>query len=116
MIKTGDILKRKDNRITVKVLGVCDEVYFLSQWNDHDIAEGFYTLSELKERFEIPTEKWVPEIGFKYFVSRTDDSDYYSFGFWEDCSLDNYRLERNLIFKTKEEAIARAKQLLNISE
>jgi hypothetical protein len=117
MIKTGDILKRKNSSQTVKVLGVCDEVYFISLSDVHGKANsGAYTLSELKERFEIPEEKWVPERGDQYYVADITEPDYYFITVRVNSKNDQMRLQRNLVFKTPEEAIARAKQLLGISE
>jgi hypothetical protein len=116
MIKTGDILKDKLNGKTLKVLGVCDEVYFISGMCRHDVTGGSYTLSELQKYFEIPEEKWVPEIRERYYYASVDTRDYYYESCWSDDDVDQIRLQRNLVFKTKEEAIARAKQLLGISE
>jgi hypothetical protein len=117
MIKTGDILKEKDGTHTVKVLGVCDEVYFVSQNSRHNEASsGVYTLSELKNFFEIPEEKWVPKNGNIYYFADVDMINFHGSCNWINDNTDQARLQRNLVFKTPEEAIARAKQLLNISE
>jgi hypothetical protein len=117
MIKTGDILKEKNGPESVKVLGVFDEMYFVSQYDNHNKASNAnYTLLDLKECFEIPEEKWVPEIGENYCLADIESADYYYYTQWDNHKTDQMRLQRNLVFKTKEEAIARAKQLLGISE
>ena len=61
-------------------------------------------------------EKWQPKVGDKYYIPRTSRELYYDDLIWENDSYDNRMLERNIVFKTKEEAIKVAKKMLKALE
>jgi len=56
--------------------------------------------------------KWKPEIGECFFVPSLMSLNFYTCYSWDNDSLDNTKFGRGLVFKTKEEAISRAKQML----
>jgi hypothetical protein len=65
---------------------------------------------------ETVEEKWKPDVGERCYspdIYNPEDPSCYT---WENDSEDRLALKHNLVFKTKEEAIARAKELLGIKE
>jgi len=57
--------------------------------------------------------KWKPEMGEIYYVPNPLSFDFYTILSWDNDTSDNTKLGRGLVFKTKEESISRAKQMLN---
>lgn len=127
--KKGDIIKTSDD-CYAKVLTVYDGIYFLSDfWNYKNSKEeierrsmrtsiGYHTDSSLEDftLVERPKEKWVPKDGDRYCIPDVTHDEFYYWECWENNYVDERHLERNLVFKTKEEAIARAKEMLGIKE
>lgn len=60
--------------------------------------------------------KWVPEKGERIFYVDLYADEHYCPGEWSNTRLDIDAYKNKLIFKTKEEAIARSKQLLGIKD
>lgn len=112
-IKKGDVLKAKIGLAERTVLGVADDIYFLSlDSKENGLGEFFYTLEGLKETFELPEEKWVPKEG--EMVYRIEDfmtilgADSYSQAFLDELtSIGN-------VFKTEEEAEAKLAEVLAV--
>lgn len=66
-IKQGDILQYKDGDGSRKVLGICGDVYFLSEYDDYNSCDAGYTLKEIEEDFILPKSKWKPKNGEEYY-------------------------------------------------
>ena len=60
--------------------------------------------------------KWVPKKYDDYFVAQVLLYSLFDIANWDNSLTDNHRLTHNLVFQTKKEAIARAKELLGIKE
>jgi len=56
--------------------------------------------------------RWKPKLGESYFVPNPLSFDFYTILSWDNDISDNTKLGRGLVFKTKEESISRAKQML----
>ena len=61
-------------------------------------------------------EKWEPKSGEDVFLSDIGSEIFWRNYCWFGDTEDLHRLSHNLVFKTKEEAIARSKELLAIKE
>jgi len=108
----GQILTNKDGS-TVKILGVSDEIIFISTLNDHTIAHHASTKQGLIALGWIfPVEKWVPERGMAYFIPDLFAENKYTVSSWFDRKFDNHWLANNLVCRTKEEAIALTDKML----
>ena len=107
------ILTNKNGE-TVKILGVINEIIFISQPNDHTKANGSnYTKEELiKSGWIFPVEKWTPEINDIYYVPNVISDTKYSSFLWTDKNYGNYYLANNLVCRTLEEAIALTDKML----
>jgi len=99
---------------TVKILGVTNEIIFISHENDHTSAsDANYTKQDLIDLGWIfPVEKWVPEKGMTYFIPDVSGENKYYPSTWANHEIDNYRLANNLVCRTKEEAIALTDKML----
>jgi hypothetical protein len=125
--KAGDIVRDDDG--FRRVFGIVGEVVFASGllMNIHNVkvshdAYAFfpsdYANWEIVERDGKPyePEKWKPENSQTYFTPSVWDRSFAIETFWADDSEDITRLERGLVFKTSEEAIAKCKEMLGINE
>lgn len=104
-IKLGDILKCKVNVNTEsrKVLGILNNLYFLSNYSNHNSYYDCYTLEEIEEAFELPKEKWVPKNEEKYFfVTQNGGVTFYYFV--SEDSINEKILKHGNYFKTEKEA------------
>jgi hypothetical protein len=75
--------------------------------------------TELKMLQETVEEKWKPAIGQEYFYpnptfNRTFSGNRYYCSYWLNDSVDESRLEHNLVCKTKEEAQEKAEKMLAV--
>jgi len=61
-------------------------------------------------------KKWKPEIWKKYYVPALTEDDFYWVNIYIDDDYDRFLLKRGLICKTKEEAIALAKKMLEVAK
>ena len=109
----GQILTNKNGE-TVKILGVTNEIIFISQPNDYKTANNSNcTKVDLTNAgFIFPVEKWIPETGNKYFTPSFTDEDKHDFEYWDNDKTDNFRLANNLVCRTPEEAIALTDKML----
>ena len=57
-------------------------------------------------------KKWVPLKGDIYFYARPTGCELYNDCVWSNDEFDKWLLKHNLVFKTKQEAIAAAKFML----
>ncbi len=62
-IKKGDVLKHKFRDGNIKVLGIFEDLYVLSELNDYKRCIGLYTKEQMEEYFDLPKEKWTPKEG-----------------------------------------------------
>jgi hypothetical protein len=103
-IKQGDILKYKSGG-TVKVLGICGEVYFMSHNDDYTRCLGGFTIQELQKEVNLPKDKWVPDFKMEYwFITDQGGKDCAT---WVDDPIDRAHLVFGNCFKTKEECEAK---------
>jgi hypothetical protein len=63
---------------------------------------------------EIIKKPWKPKHGEEYYYPAIITTEGISLTHWENDIVDRHRFEHNLIYKTKEEAIARAKEILEL--
>lgn len=61
-------------------------------------------------------ERWAPKYGETYYCPEPDDEPKYFSEKWDGNELDNLLFSRNLVCKTKEEAIALAEKMLKAVE
>jgi hypothetical protein len=57
-------------------------------------------------------EQVVPEIGSLYFTASPSNTNMYVDHHWANDFIDKYRLEKGLVYRTAENAIARSKAML----
>ena len=109
----GQILTNK-NGDTVKILGVTNEIIFISQVGDHTTAcDTNYTKQDLVGiGFIFPVEKWTPEMDEKYYMPLLNSENKYDSYRWTNHKVDNHRLANNLVCRTREEAIALTDKML----
>lgn len=67
-------------------------------------------------RDSLVVRKWIPKMKEVYFIPSICYSDLFQGTIWGGFLDDFHRLDHNLVFKTKEEAVLRAKELLGIKE
>ena len=106
------ILTNKDG-YTVKILGVLNEVIFISRENEHTGAGSFYTKAELINRgYIFPVEKWTPEMQSSYFIPNVTSRSKHNLSIWANDEMDNIHLANNLVCRTPAEAIALTNKML----
>lgn len=66
---------------------------------------------KLNEKYGIPT-KWYPNIDDNYYYISFSSANNVSYTFWDNTFTENRFLDKNLIFKTKEEAEFVANKML----
>lgn len=66
---------------------------------------------KLNEKYGIP-KKWRPKINDKYYYISLGYANNVGYTFWGNTSIENRYLEKNLIFKTREEAQFVANKML----
>jgi hypothetical protein len=115
-VTKGQILKDKNDNDRVKVLEILGDIVFISTCHDHERVRSYYTLKEINDRFELPEEKWIPKDGETYYIPDIGTPDLFFSAAWTNDKYDDLRMSRGIVFKTKEEAIAIAKEILGIKE
>lgn len=108
-IKVGDILKYKDGDASIKVLGICGDVYFLSEYDDYNICDTGYTLKEIEEYFILPESKYEPKNEEEYYWINSEGE--ICLGTWYDYNSDNNRKGFLGIFPTEAEAKKRLEEI-----
>lgn len=125
MFKANDIIK--DGDYYRRVHGMLGEVVLASYQRG---AESFarkensvsaiytsdhanWTIVERDGKPFVPTP-WKPELGEVYYYPSPASSDLHVAVRWDSDSIDNFRLERGLVFRTAEEAIRHAKKMLEV--
>lgn len=114
-IKAGDILAREGNKY--KVLAKVGLLIWLSYEDDFDIPMGSpYSLKDLQKgdfQLEVPDITWRPEEGEYFYHPTTAFEDGYVKKIFNSyVPADCWMAQQGLAFKTKEEAIAVAKKML----
>lgn len=111
-LKEGDILKL--NKTTLEILGVCGKAVLANG----SMCDGVILTQELIEKsgWKLEEPKWKPEYQEEYYFPAFYDKGFYSGSEWEDSPIDTLLLERGLIFKTSEEAIAKCKEMLGLDK
>lgn len=127
--KKGDIIY-SDTGYFRKVLAIIDDtVYVVStRWEINDdlknikecrMSSGaFLTEWDVRNFTLVEREKevWVPRKGDSYYCADLASDELFALYDWVDSPTENLWLKRNLVFKTQEEAVARAKEMLGIKE
>jgi len=109
----GQILTNKDGGETVKILSHHQDVYVISQTDNHKKTGCNYTKEELiAYGWIFPVEKWAPTPDETYYVPSINDKSKYDYEYWTNDELDKHRLANNLVCRTKEEAIALTDKML----
>lgn len=112
-IKVGSIFVSKSSGEEYKVLSIHDLVYDLS-WPDNFTSMGHSsTIEELEKHYTLKEEEWMPEVGSMVFIPAPSNTDFYYVSDWDDDEADKMRLERGLVFKSKEQAIKKCKEMLS---
>jgi len=109
----GQILTNKDGD-TIKILGVLNELIFISATNDYKTANNSNCTKEdlIDCGWIFPIEKWTPEMDEKYYTPYTGDVTKYISCTWTNNKTDKHFLANNLVCRTKEEAIALTDKML----
>ncbi len=66
---------------------------------------------KLNEKYGV-VKKWVPKIDDKYYYISLGSTNSINYSVWDNTFIENLYLEKNLIFKTKEEAHFVANKML----
>lgn len=108
---TGQILVEKKSDFERKVLGVCDLVVFMSTYEDFNkFYDYVFTEKELDKYYTIKEEKFVPKGGERYWF--VCDSGKVEWSGWGNFRYDKFRLSQGNVFRTREEAEAKLKELM----
>lgn len=111
-LKQGDILKNEDGEI--KVLGVCGEIIFISQYDNFEKADDCaYAIQDLKGlNFTKKEPKWYPKEGETVFFS-TVDRRYKTYSMvWTGEENQQTMFNRGIVFKLEVDAVAKTNKML----
>lgn len=112
--KTGQIWEDND-RCEHKILGVCDNIVFVSWIDNFERSHDPKTEHEADMfLIKLVEEKWVPEKGDDYWLINSEGTIVSSY--YENDSTDEFRLSVGNIYKTKEEAEAYKHKLINLNK
>lgn len=113
-LQVGDILKKEGSQ-DLEVMATTGKVIGHSiRSGEHDII-NWNTPKDIKQQgWKLVEKKWKPECQEEYYYPCAYYKDFYSGNEWEDENFDKILLERGLVFKTSEEAIAKCKKMLSI--
>jgi len=113
-LEVGDVVS--EGGIEITVLEVLTQSCLLSNYKN-TTTNSWYKFKELenlgytvKPKAE---EKWVPEYGTTYYFADITNPGKYNLSVWFNYKYDKHRLAYNLVFKTKEEVIARTDEILD---
>jgi hypothetical protein len=111
--KENDILIDEDGNKR-KVLGVCGQVYFISQKNEFKYANGaIFKEKELEDMgYKLLEEEFNPEKGDTYYSPYIYDNCSVE-SLWENDEYDIERKDMVGIYRTKEESDVRLKKIIN---
>lgn len=112
-LKPGMILKYNGSSVARKVIDVLENSAVLSTDYNHESISGLYTNKVIEEDFDLPKEKWKPELGQGYYYMDEDLG--VNKDFWEDDNIDLARYKIGNCYQTEEEceaAIERVKKVL----
>lgn len=101
------------------VLEVLENTFLKSVFSDYDETDCWFTFQEIDKhgwKIERKKEKWVPKFGELYYLANTASHEMFSDCCWNNYKNDFARLERGIVFKTKEEAIEASKKMLKALE
>lgn len=119
-----------------KALGLELEEVFRIDGDEHyfrltDTGLGMSMCSENKNWFVAPINAlnglllgeneiiklpWKPRENERYYYPLPSDNDLWGGSTWIDSNYDNMRLNRGLVFKTRDEAVAVAKKMLTVMQ
>jgi len=92
-------------------------------WYKHTPSEGGCMWNEKSKHYlghfqcdnwkeSLVVKKWVPKKGDRYYVPSPEYGSLWFSAFWYEDYLNRERFKNNLVCKTKEEAIEKAKKML----
>ena len=104
--KVGDyIITPGGKRTVLEVLTNTCLLSFAQSTCRADIWRTFEVIEKNNWTIERTEERWIPELEEDYYYCALDEETLYNFAIWTHDSFDEVMLGRNLVFKTKEEAI-----------
>lgn len=122
-LNTGDIITQGgEYGLEFKILAKVGLLVFLSEHGRYcfdrsgDISYTVEHLIEDNFKLEVEEGKWKPLFGERYYYPITDYgyADYDSSTLIGECDPGSKRIENNMVFKTKEEAITAAQKMLDV--
>ena len=116
MFKKGDVIQSgKDKR---EVLGVCEDIVFVSHSNKFNEVGFYRTQKELEKKgYNLVKYEWEPEINNQYWF--LNESGEIKGRYWDNDVIDNSTRNFLGVFETKEKAEKRLKEIkekLNIKQ
>lgn len=85
-------------------------------WNEEygEWIESYYNLGHVINGDLKP--KWKPKEGEKYYYPEIAYNTQYGVSYWKNGTVDNLRLMRGIVFKTAEEAIECATNMIDLAK
>lgn len=121
-IEVGDeVVHPVGYRVKVLMVSPDKKVFLRSCTNvslkNWETSVGDWLLVDQAERngwkLEGKAERWKPENVEEYFFPCPHHSDVYGSCLWRQDEIDRFRMDNNLVFRTKEEAIAASEVMLD---
>lgn len=101
-LKKGDVLKAKQDGLEDIVVAVTDGAYLVRRlgWQDRGTMGSWLTDTQIETTYDLPKEPWKPEAGEKYWHL----NNFVDWHYWDGDETDNFNLNGNNCFQTKQEA------------
>ena len=109
--KKNDILISPDGNKR-KVLEVLGDLVFMSYTDEFEEHSDTAHYKEIDKNYTVEQEKYIPQEYEMYWTMGLDVGVYEST--WYNVEVDQQMLALNLVFKTKEEALARYEEIINL--
>ena len=78
----------------------------------NDVKVAFNQLIDFLTPEKEEEEKWIPKHGETYYIPDISVPKIWNMDTWHSDGNDNYRMSNGLLFRTKKEAIEKAKEIL----
>ena len=97
---------------------ICDTgiAYFSMLRNEWIIANSIILQNILTCKVKIKEKPWKPKVGDKYYCADITEKELSIKASWDNDNIDNQCYKNGLVFRTEEEAIAKAKEILKMLE
>jgi len=113
-LKEGDMLK-KEGQSDKKILLIHGDLIFYNFIGALNSLVYCQTQKELEDGgWKLDEPDWEPEMNETFYVANSGVEDFFHESEWLNHDVDKIRYARGLCFKTKEEAIVKAKSMLNL--